>query len=176
MNDPTGAITVCPYNPAAHDASALWALKRNFELGLGSETGGDEKGETYAAKLTDEYRERWLHWVHRCVDEDPDCVVVAETTDPTESKPPLVGYAFLLPESLAFIWDAAVLNEIYVRQEQRGTGVADDLLEAALACARLQDLPLDRIALDVDPTNPRAKAFYDRYGFERWGEMVARGL
>jgi ribosomal protein S18 acetylase RimI-like enzyme len=30
--------------------------------------------------------------------------------------------------------------------------------------------------LDVDRGNDRAKAFYDRYGFEHWGEMVARSL
>jgi ribosomal protein S18 acetylase RimI-like enzyme len=180
MTDPAGAITVRPYDPAADDANALWALKRRFELGLGSGTGSDEKEATYAAKLTDDYRDRWLAWVRQCVEEDADCVVVAEPTAGTdgsaESTPPFVGYAFVLPESLAFVWDAAVLNEIYVRPAQRGTGVADDLFESVLACARSQALPLDRIVLDVDRENPRARAFYDRYGFEHWGEMVAREL
>jgi ribosomal protein S18 acetylase RimI-like enzyme len=49
-------------------------------------------------------------------------------------------------------------------------------MDAAIDCARGQDLPLDRMVLDVDRENDRAQAFYDRYGFEHWGEMVARDL
>jgi len=45
-----------------------------------------------------------------------------------------------------------------------------------LSVARDQSLPLDRLVLDVDPDNERARAFYDRWGFEPWGEMVAREL
>ena len=81
-----------------------------------------------------------------------------------------------MPDSLAYVWDAAVLNEIYVRPEYRGTGLADDLMEAVLTVARDQDLPLGRIVLDVDSGNERARSFYDRYGFDHWGEMVARDL
>lgn len=160
--------TIRPYEP--EDADDLWALKRGFELGIGANTGGEDKGETYEEKLDDDYRTRWLAWVDRCVDEDETCVAVAATADG------LVGYAFVLPESLAFVWDAAVLNEIFVAPDARGTGVADDLMEAALDCAREQTLPLDRMVLDVDRENDRAQAFYERYGFEHWGEMVAREL
>jgi len=53
---------------------------------------------------------------------------------------------------------------------------ADALLAAALSVAREQALPLDRIVLDVDRENDRAQAFYERWGFEHWGEMVAREL
>jgi GNAT superfamily N-acetyltransferase len=160
--------TVRPYRPS--DAAALWELKRGFELGLGSGTGGDEKRAAYAAKLTDDYRTRWLAWVDRCVEEEPDCVQLA-----VHDEGP-IGYVFVLPESLAFVWDAAVLNELYLDPPARGTGVADDLMEAALACARAQELPLDRLVLDVDRENDRARAFYDRWGFDHWGEMVAREL
>ncbi|RDZ89486.1 GNAT family N-acetyltransferase, partial [Haloferax sp. Atlit-6N] len=83
---------------------------------------------------------------------------------------------FVLPESLAFVWDAAVLNEIFVAPDYRGTGVADALMNAAVESARAQDLPLDRMVLDVDRENDRAQAFYERYGFDHWGEMVARDL
>jgi ribosomal protein S18 acetylase RimI-like enzyme len=96
--------------------------------------------------------------------------------DSSHDDQDLVGYVFVLPERLAMVWDAAVINEIYVSPEHRGTGVADDLMDAAVALAGDQDLPLDRIVLDVDPKNERAKAFYDRHGFEPWGEMVARSL
>lgn len=159
---------VRPYEPA--DTDALWELKRGFETGLGENTGSEDKRETYDAKLTDDYRQRYLDWVARCVDEDAGCVQVAERDgDP-------VGYAFVLPESLSFVWDAAVLNEIYVRPAYRGGGVADDLMAAAISVARDQHLPLDRMVLDVDRENDRAQSFYERYGFEHWGEMVARDL
>ena len=159
---------VRPYRES--DATALWELKRGFELGLGSETGGDGKRAAYAAKLTDDYRREWLAWVDRCVDEDARCVQLA-----VHDEGP-IGYVFVLPPSLAFVWDAAVLNELYLDPPARGTGLADDLMEAALDCARGQDLPLDRLVLDVDRENDRARAFYETWGFEHWGEMVARDL
>ncbi|MDZ7746198.1 MAG: GNAT family N-acetyltransferase [Halobacteriales archaeon] len=155
-----------PYEP--DDATALWKLKQRFETAMG-DTDDDAKAAAYDAKLTDDYREGWLAWVHRCTD-DEDCLFVAEHDGE------LVGYLFLLPERLAFVWDAAVLNEVYVTPAFRGTGVADDLMERGLDHAREQSLPLDRLVLDVDGKNKRAKAFYERYDFTRWGEMVAREL
>ncbi|WP_049986229.1 GNAT family N-acetyltransferase [Halobellus rufus] len=180
-------ISIRPYEGST-DADGLWTLKRGFELGIGEGTGGEEKGGIYEEKLTAAYRRRWLDWVERCVSEDPECVIVAvdeagaETDAEAEADPEargkadLVGYAFVLPETLSFIWDAAVLNEVFVASDYRGSGVADDLMDAVLACARSQDLPLDRLVLDVDRENDRARAFYDRYGFEHWAEMVAREL
>jgi ribosomal protein S18 acetylase RimI-like enzyme len=159
---------VRPYTDA--DSDALWELKRGFETGLGEGTGDEAKQATYEVKLDEAYRSDWLDWVDRCVGENERCVQVAEREDG------LAGYVFVLPESMAFVWDAAVLNEIYVAPDFRGTGVADDLMEAALSVAREQSLPLDRMVLDVDRQNERAKAFYERYGFEHWGEMVARDL
>jgi ribosomal protein S18 acetylase RimI-like enzyme len=158
-----------PYDPD-RDVAALWSLKRAFELELGGETGTDEKRLAYEGKLDDDYRDRYHEWVDRCVDDDPRAVTVAATSDG------LAGYAFVLPERLAMIWDAAVLNEIYVRPEHRGSGVADDLMEAATTFAADQSLPLDRLVLDVDPDNDRAVAFYRRHGFEPWGEMLAHPL
>lgn len=159
---------VRPYHE--DDAEDLWTLKRAFELELGTGTGDDGKAASYRDKLDDAYRERYLDWVDRCVSNDKRCVQVAEHDRAA------AGYVFVLPERLAHIWDAAVVNEIYVREPHRGTGVADDLLDAALSVAREQDLPLDRLVLDVDPDNERAQAFYERRGFEVWGEMVARNL
>jgi len=192
----TDGVTIRPYDPGTDtdtaageaDSAELWGLKRRFELGLGTETGGDDKAAAYADKLTPRYRRRWLAWVRRCVADDPGCVVVAEAdagvaagsgASPGVEGPAtagLVGYAFLLPESLAFVWDAAVLNELYVVPGCRGTGVADALFDAVIDRARSQDLPLDRLVLDVDAENDRARAFYRRHGFEPWGEMVAKRL
>lgn len=164
-------VELRPYEP--DDAQQLWTCKRAFETGIGEGTGDESKGERYAAKLTDEYRENWLSWVDRCVDEQADCVVVAEDGDGGGSGE-VVGYVFVLPESLSFVWDGAVLNELYLRPDHRGSGVADGLMDAALSAARKQSLPLDRLLLDVDRKNPRARAFYERHGFEHWGEMLSR--
>jgi len=167
---------VRPYDPAT-DAEGLYRCKLAFERGLGENTGGDEKAAAYEGKLTDDYRARWLDWVKRCVDDDERCVTVAvEADDDTTDGGAIAGYVFVLPERLAMIWDAAVINELYVAPEHRGTGVADDLMAAAVELAADQDLPLDRIVLDVDPANERARAFYDRHGFADWGELVARQL
>lgn len=159
-----------PYEPG-RDEAELWRLKTEFERGLGSNTGDEEKRTAYDAKLTEAYGERYLDWVRWCLEREPRSVIVADA-----GGDGLAGYAFVLPERLAMIWDAAVLNELYVEPDHRGSGVANDLMEAALSIARDQDLPLDRLVLDVDPENGRARAFYDRHGFESWGEMVAREL
>jgi ribosomal protein S18 acetylase RimI-like enzyme len=186
------SVSLRPYDRAI-DADGLYDCKLAFERGLGENTGGDEKATAYEGKLTDAYRDRWLAWVDRCVDDDPRCVTVAvdedgvsadenggsvdENDGSTDGRDPdVIGYVFVLPERLAVVWDAAVINELYVAPAHRGTGVADDLMTAAVDLAGDQTLPLDRIVLDVDPKNGRARAFYDRYGFEPWGEMVARPL
>jgi ribosomal protein S18 acetylase RimI-like enzyme len=154
--------------PYDDDAEGLWELKRGFERELGTATGDEAKADAYEGKLDADYRGEYLDWVRRCLAEQDRAVQVSERDGE------LAGYVFVLPESLAYIWDAAVLNEIYVRPAFRGDGIADELMEAALALAREQSLPLDRLVLDVDEKNDRAQAFYERWGFEGWGEMVAR--
>lgn len=171
---PTDDVTLRPYDRDDHRA-ALWSLKTAFETDLGA-GGGPEKAATYEAKLTGDYRQAWLAWVDRCTVSDARCVTVAEDEHVADAGHPLVGYVFVLPERLSFIWDAAVVNELYVDPAYRGTGVADDLMDAAVAVARDQSLPLDRLVLDVDPENDRASAFYERHGFEPWGDIVARPL
>lgn len=158
-----------PYDPVT-DRESMWGLKRSFELTLASGTGGDEKERSYREKLTDAYRERYLEWIDRCVGEQSRSVSVADVDGE------LVGYVFVLPESMSLIWDAAVLNELFVAEDYRGTGIADELMDAAIDFATQQELPLDRIVLDVDRENERAQAFYARHGYEHWGELVARPL
>ncbi|MFC3958398.1 GNAT family N-acetyltransferase [Halovivax cerinus] len=162
-------VDVRPYDPET-DREALWEFKRAFELELGSETGSADKQAAYEGKVTDEYRTRYLEWVDRCLADEPRAVTMAFA----DGTP--VGYVFVLPETLSLIWDAAVLNELYVDPEYRGTDVADALMDAAVDVASEQDLPLDRLVLDVDADNERAYGFYERHGFDGWGEMVARDL
>ncbi|SDY55991.1 GNAT family N-acetyltransferase [Halopenitus persicus] len=189
-------MEIRPYDPDdPDDVAALWNHKQAFERGLGEGTGGEGKAATYKAKLTESYRSEWLDWVDRCVAADERCVTVAavgdddrndavaddafdtaadDASDTAAEDGGIVGYVFVLPESHRFIWDAAVLNELFVAPTYRGTGVADDLMDAALALAADQNLPIDRLVLDVDADNERARRFYDRYGFEEWGDLVAR--
>ncbi|MFB6169121.1 MAG: N-acetyltransferase family protein [Haloferacaceae archaeon] len=161
--------TVRPYRPDEDDA-ALWALKRRFERALGA-LGDESKRRAYDEKLDDGYRARYLAWVARCVADEP-CVFVASVAE----RDRLVGYVFVLPERLAMLWDAAVVKELYVRPGHRGSGLADDLFERALGVAEAQSLPIDRVVLDVDGSNDRARAFYDRYGFDPWSELMLREL
>lgn len=156
------------YEPS--DVDELWRLKQAFERELGEGTGQEEKAAVYEEKLDETYRDEYLDWVGRCITEDRRSIQVVERDDE------VIGYVFVLPESLGFIWDAAVLNEIYVDPAHRGSGVGDELMEAALEYARDLELPLDRMVLDVDRNNDRAQEFYEEWGFEHWGEMVARDL
>ncbi len=182
---PRREAAVRPYDPdRPGDDETLWELKRAFEAELGgveeeadetTAAADDEKVAAYDAKLTEAYRDRYLSWVGRCVADGP-VVWLATETGEAEEETEVLGYAFLLPERLAMIWDGAVLNELYVVPAARGSGVADALVGAVVERARRQETPMDRLLLDVAPDNDRARAFYERVGFEHWGEMVARDL
>ncbi|HEY8265345.1 MAG TPA: GNAT family N-acetyltransferase [Steroidobacteraceae bacterium] len=63
---------------------------------------------------------------------------------------------------------AAELNRIYVVAEQQGKGVAQALMQGALATAAAAGA--DRLWLGVWEHNPRAIAFYRKFGFEIVGE------
>ncbi len=160
-------MTVRPYNDSG-DRESLWALKEAFERELGVTTGGTEKQTEYEGKLTPAYRERYFDWLECCLDENNECLVVGVADDAPR------GYVFVLPESFSMIWDAAVINELFVQPRYRGTGLADQLLKAALELANEQSLPMDRLVLDVSHENQRARNFYARHGFEDWSGMMAR--
>jgi ribosomal protein S18 acetylase RimI-like enzyme len=60
--------------------------------------------------------------------------------------------------------DRLKIGDFYVRESQRGAGLARDLLERAVEYAREADIP--ELSLDVDADNERALAFYEKVGFE----------
>ena len=97
-------------------------------------------------------------------------VLLAEQRD-AEGAATLVGYAHLLVGSTA----AAVrgpapveLKRLYVARAWHGRRVAQALMDAALEAARARGGRT--IWLGVWEQNPRAVAFYEKYGFERVGE------
>ena len=60
------------------------------------------------------------------------------------------------------------LKRLYVARAWHGQGVAQALMEAALDAARARGAAT--LWLGVWERNPRAAAFYRKYGFERVGE------
>ncbi|RKE23183.1 GNAT family N-acetyltransferase [Streptomyces sp. TLI_171] len=69
--------------------------------------------------------------------------------------------------------DQAHLVGVYVRPEQRGSGLARALFETAIAFAHRFDAPsVDRVRLHVHQDNHRAEAFYRKLGFVRTGHSV----
>ncbi|MDZ5812378.1 GNAT family N-acetyltransferase [Halorubrum sp. AD140] len=67
-----------------------------------------------------------------------------------------------------------VVGELYVAAPYRGTGLADRLMERAVADAREQDC--GELRLDVDVDNGRAMAFYETQGFEPYREQLTRSV
>ncbi|MEU7067600.1 GNAT family N-acetyltransferase [Streptomyces sp. NPDC046161] len=62
---------------------------------------------------------------------------------------------------------------VFVRAEQRGTGLTEALFRAALEWAwSLEEPALERVRLFVHEENPRAEAFYRRFGFRESGVTV----
>lgn len=55
---------------------------------------------------------------------------------------------------------------MYLREEARGTGMAEALMERVLAYAAER---VDQVMLSVLATNERAQAFFRKMGFERYG-------
>lgn len=60
--------------------------------------------------------------------------------------------------------DRLVVDDIYVRESCRGSGLPRELMAHAAERARAAGCP--ELALDVDADNPRAAAFYEELGFE----------
>ena len=78
----------------------------------------------------------------------------------------LVGYVAASVESSAPVFaagDRLHVGELYVREPYRGEGVAGDLLDRVDGTAAARGC--ERVTLDVDVGNERARAFYEKRGF-----------
>lgn len=79
----------------------------------------------------------------------------------------LVGFITTEIDEPSPVFDRPVrlmINDIYVREHHRGTGLANDLIDSAVEWAR--EAGCAELALDVDVGNERARAFYEKLGFE----------
>ena len=69
------------------------------------------------------------------------------------------------------IWTESVdcwLEDIFVEDEARGSGMGRALMEAAFERARARGCR--RMELDVNEANPAAMALYDSLGFSSWSD------
>ncbi|HTO53658.1 MAG TPA: GNAT family N-acetyltransferase [Myxococcota bacterium] len=79
-----------------------------------------------------------------------------------ESRP--VGYYVLtLGYSLEHLGRDAFVDELYLREAQRGRGIGTRALAHAAELCR--ELGAGALHLEVDHVNPRARALYERNGF-----------
>ena len=67
----------------------------------------------------------------------------------------------------------AVMNDLFVAEEARGTGVAEALIDACRA--RCRERGIAWLEWRTAPSNGRAQAVYDRIGAQR-GEWIDYGL
>ena len=86
-----------------------------------------------------------------------------------ESDGKLVGYVKLGPPHLPFEprGEAAELRQLYVVEDLKGRGVADELMRWVIERAR--DQRADYLYLSVFIENHRARRFYEKYDFEPEG-------
>jgi len=86
-----------------------------------------------------------------------------------EADGDIVGYVKLGPNKLPIAADrpAMLLDQLYIRKEHHGVGIAHTLMDWALEEARHRGA--EEIYLTVFIDNGRARRFYDRYGFEAVG-------
>jgi ribosomal protein S18 acetylase RimI-like enzyme len=70
--------------------------------------------------------------------------------------------------------DRLVVGDLYVAPPFRGSGLADRLLDRAVADAR--DRGCGQLRLDVDVDNGRAVSFYERAGFEEYRKQLTMGV
>lgn len=82
----------------------------------------------------------------------------------------LVGIAGLSALSGAKAKHKALLWGMYVREEARGLGLADQLMRGILDEARKRGF--EQIQLTVIASNPRAYKVYERWGFKLYGTEV----
>ena len=97
------------------------------------------------------------------------------TASPTHPDIELTGHVLTSVDECSPVFDRPdrlVVGDLYVREPYRGSGLADRLIERAAADAR--DHGCAEMRLDVAVDNDRARAFYEKLGFEPYREQLTR--
>ena len=98
-------------------------------------------------------------------------VILAEQVAEGDEDAALVGYAHLVPGATPEAVrgrEPLELKRLYVARARHGQGVAQALMDAAIAAASARGA--QTLWLGVWERNPRAVRFYEKYGFARVGE------
>ncbi len=106
---------------------------------------------------------------------DPTSLVLLAEHAPARDGAELIGYAHLVsgrPPSAVTGPAPLELKRLYVARAWHGQGVAQRLMDAVLDGARARGA--GTLWLGVWERNPRAVAFYEKYGFRRVGEHTFR--
>lgn len=122
-----------------------------------------EETEFRLERLEDDTHEIWVAIDHPPEDTDESATAV----DISTVDAPLAGYVTTVVNESPAVFDnpdRLVIGDIYVKEPHRGTGLARTLVETA--ADRAHHYGCDTIRLDVDVDNERARAFYDKLGFE----------
>jgi diamine N-acetyltransferase len=148
----------------AADATELSRLGAvTFRDTFEGSTNAEDMAQYLAAAFTPEQQAREIA--------DPASVVLVAERRSDQGAFSLVGYAHLVsgPAPPAVRGAAPIeLKRLYVDRTWHGRGVAAALMNAALDAARR--LGARTLWLGVWERNPRAIAFYAKYGFTRVGE------
>lgn len=107
--------------------------------------------------------------VDSAADDDAD----TEAVDIAAGDGTLVGFVTTNLESAPTVFDRPdrlMIGDFYVDESHRGTGLARDLFDRAVA--RANELDCEQLTLNVDVGNERAQAFYEKVGFEPYRRQL----
>ncbi|WP_276260491.1 GNAT family N-acetyltransferase [Haloglomus litoreum] len=155
MSDPD--LDIRPATEA--DLDALFDLWSDFSREMAEMDPYNEVADGDLRAVQDDYRREALAdddqriFLAVAADGDGGPVPVGYVTAERKGSPPVFARG-----------DRVNVGELYVRERYRGEGLADRLLDRALAWGR--DQGCERISLSVNVDNERARAFYERRGFE----------
>ncbi|MFJ7413728.1 GNAT family N-acetyltransferase [Streptomyces sp. NPDC098077] len=148
LKDPAAPVAFLEsYEEAAAKPDAFWQ-ERAAAAAEGGSGGGRDRVRQFVAESPDGV---WVGSVTVLLESPADDVRFGEV--PAVEQAHLVG--------------------VFVRPEVRGTGVTDALFREAVAWAWSLSSPrLERMRLYVHEKNPRAAAFYRRFGFVPSGQRI----
>lgn len=141
-----------------------WELLRDVRLEMLSDTP-----MAYVESLAAARRQTDTQWQERAATMSGDSSITLIADDGTDGSPisGLMRVVIKQPQDPSRALQAMLIS-VYVAPEHRGLGLADQLLDEACAIAGAE-LGAGVIELGVHEDNARAKAFYERHGFEYTG-------